>query len=473
MRINYLLLCCCIYGVYSHGDTCLHLPEEQCPHPSEFCRCTEIDRATLLCCHIKSDIHFKETQGCVVTKEKTAIHIRNATLDRLDVSTPFFQNLMSLSITDGNVKTIYGMFPTTLTCLNLSSNYLSEASSAHILVRSIALLDLSHNNIEKLPTLDVTAPHFRLDVSENRRLSCDAVIQLMKNVRNTTRQLHFSNENNTFCKKELNFFSWGSGKSGEILPLQQLKLIDQLEQQCPKNEADGGCTCSCELDRFLMVPGKPPTFSVSVNCSNCRLTALPNHLPDHTTVLNVNNNNITDLRFLSENKLYQEITSFSADNNKIESITVLEGSQFIDSFLFLTLRNNNIRTLPKYILANAIDRNYIGHHVYLGGNKLVCDCNTAQDLKIWLIANKDNMKDYDELLCENGNEKVIDLDQRKVCIYPRDWTDYIYLIIAAEVFLFLLLIGKVSYDYWVFKTAGYLPWPASKMPKMPCDWVFE
>lgn len=69
--------------------------------------------------------------------------------------------------------------------------------------------------------------------------------------------------------------------------------------------------------------------------------------------------------------------------------------------------------------------------------------------------------------------QVMDLDQNKVCTYPRVWTDYINYIIASEVVLLLLLISKVSYDYWIFRTAGYLPWPASKMPKMPCDWVFE
>lgn len=69
--------------------------------------------------------------------------------------------------------------------------------------------------------------------------------------------------------------------------------------------------------------------------------------------------------------------------------------------------------------------------------------------------------------------QVMELDQNKVCTYPRVWTDYINYIIASEVVLLLLLVSKVSYDYWVFRTAGYLPWPASKMPKMPCDWVFE
>lgn len=69
--------------------------------------------------------------------------------------------------------------------------------------------------------------------------------------------------------------------------------------------------------------------------------------------------------------------------------------------------------------------------------------------------------------------QVMDLDQNKVCTYPRVWTDYINYIIVSEVVLLLLLISKVSYDYWIFRTAGYLPWPASKMPKMPCDCVLE
>lgn len=35
------------------------------------------------------------------------------------------------------------------------------------------------------------------------------------------------------------------------------------------------------------------------------------------------------------------------------------------------------------------------------------------------------------------------------------------------------LVAKVTYDYWIFKSAGYLPWPANKMPRLPCDWLCE
>ncbi|KOB74644.1 Protein halfway [Operophtera brumata] len=76
------------------------------------------------------------------------------------------------------------------------------------------------------------------------------------------------------------------------------------------------------------------------------------------------------------------------------------------------------------------------------------------------------------LLCQ-GMGSVVDLVESQVCHTPRDWTDYIYYIIGLEVLILVLLVSKVSYDYWVFKTAGYLPWPANKMPRLPCDWLFQ
>lgn len=94
-------------------------------------------------------------------------------------------------------------------------------------------------------------------------------------------------------------------------------------------------------------------------------------------------------------------------------------------------------------------------------------------LQAWLITKQKHITDYEEIFCNNLDNKVIDLDPTKLCKTQQDWTDYIYYIITAEILLLVLLIGKVSYDYWVFKTAGYLPWPASKMPKLPCDWLCE
>lgn len=76
-------------------------------------------------------------------------------------------------------------------------------------------------------------------------------------------------------------------------------------------------------------------------------------------------------------------------------------------------------------------------------------------------------------MCENVKERVVDLEPSKLCVYPGDWTEYLYFVITMEVVVLIVIILKVSYDYWVLKTEGYLPWPASRMPKLPCDWLCE
>ncbi|XP_046679803.1 protein halfway-like [Homalodisca vitripennis] len=252
-----------------------------------------------------------------------------------------------------------------------------------------------------------------------------------------------------------------------VVPASGFILIDK---ECPHGP---DYQCRCALTRNVELNSGTHYF-VTVDCSCQGLTELPRELPPFTTSLNISNNNITHLDFLDTNSNYKNLMYLYADNNRIESITVLEGSHFIDKFTALSLRNNNIRVIPKYLLSNVFDRNNYQKVVHLGKNKLPCDCSTAQVLKVWLLANKLHISDYDELLCENlNNMRVVDLEQAKVCVYSRDWTDYIYYIIAVEICLFFLLITKVTYDYWIFKTTGYLPWPASKMPRLPCDWVFE
>jgi len=164
---------------------------------------------------------------------------------------------------------------------------------------------------------------------------------------------------------------------------------------------------------------------------------------------------------------------FDADNNQISSMYELEGTPFIETFQKFFLRWNSIDNIPDYLLSNALDHNPKGRVLYLGGNKLKCDCNSANILKLWLLERHNNIPDYNQILCNNMPQKVIDLTDKELCQSSHDWTDYIYYLIASEVFLLLALILKVSYDYWKFKTSGYLPWPASKMPKLPCDWLCE
>lgn len=139
----------------------------------------------------------------------------------------------------------------------------------------------------------------------------------------------------------------------------------------------------------------------------------------------------------------------------------------------LFLRRNKLKQIPIYLLDNTMDKNPQGSLLYFAGNRLNCDCNSAKVVRLWLLGNKEHIKDYDEIMCENIPQNVTQLSEIKLCQSKHDWTDYIFYLIAAEVLLLLVLVLKVSYDYYVFKTQSYLPWPANKMPKLPCDWLCE
>lgn len=73
---------------------------------------------------------------------------------------------------------------------------------------------------------------------------------------------------------------------------------------------------------------------------------------------------------------------FFADDNKISSLNKLEASKFIESFESFHIRRNQLKTIPTYILSNTLDKNPEGRMLYLEGNNLVCDCNTAKSLKV-------------------------------------------------------------------------------------------
>lgn len=180
---------------------------------------------------------------------------------------------------------------------------------------------------------------------------------------------------------------------------------------------------------------------------------------------------LTNLRGLN---LYPELSRLYADNNHINNLQDLEGTAFQDKFLVLSLQNNRFKQIPIYLLSTPLDKNPLAKMVYFSGNKLNCDCKSATELKRWLEEHKKSVIDYDKIQCENIQEHVANLEETKLCQSKHDAMDYMFYLIAGEVLLLLALILKVSYDYYVFKTQSYLPWPANKMPsKLPCDWLCE
>jgi len=58
--------------------------------------------------------------------------------------------------------------------------------------------------------------------------------------------------------------------------------------------------------------------------------------------------------------------------------------------------------------------------------------------------------------------KILELKESQLCKSGiDDWENYIEYVIVLEVILLVSLFTKVSYDYYIFKKTGFLPYPAS------------
>lgn len=461
------------------GSPCFYAEEELCRNASSEiddqspCQCISHPTIpkSLVCCNI-TDISRVISCAPKPTKDNNTtswlnIHIRNATLKEFDISHNFWKLTQSLSVTNGDIKKITNEFTkfSRTKCLNVSNNNLTEIyPRAFTNLTQLQVLDISRNNLSRIPNLSVQT-NLTVDIRGNSGMLCDSVLDSIERS-----ALKFIEPDDTFCLMNQTF-NWFT--STDSVPLIQLESMKQLNSECPSIPGHGKCKCEAEQMDYEKNAARL-NFRAKVDCSGLGLTELPKQLPSYTVSLNVSNNNITSIsNNFQDYPSYSFIRKLDADNNQITKMEELEGSAFILSFESLYLRKNKIDKIPEYLLTNTLENSPDGRRLYLGGNKLTCDCNSAKVLRLWLLARHNSIPDYDKILCRNLPQAVVELSEMKLCQSPHDWTDYTYYLIACEVILLMALVLKVSYDYWVFKTAGYLPWPASKMPKLPCDWLCE
>ncbi|ALC48175.1 hfw, partial [Drosophila busckii] len=394
------------------------------------------------------------------------LHVRNMTLQAMDLSNPIYRSLQSLAVTDGKITQVTNAFPrhSKLKCLNISNNNIEEIAPRAVKdVPHLEYLDISHNLLSRVPNCNKNK-NIALDISGNMRMLCASLNEFIYND-----LFYFVNPERSFCLYNATH-QWFN--STNLVSVKQLESIKKCGTKCPSIPNYGNC--SCNIYSIMIIQDDQSRTVCNVDCSNLGLVELPHQLPDNTFTLNISNNKISSLGdHFHTNPTYYNIVKLVADNNQISSIYEFEGTKFIEQFQRLYIRNNSLSKIPEYFLNNALMDSGYGRRIYLAENRLQCDCNSAKTLQNWLKERSNDIPDYMDIRCRNLPQSVMELQEIKLCQSPPDLTDYIYYLIAAEVLLLLALITKVSYDYWVFKTAGYLPWPASKMPKLPCDWLCE
>ncbi|XP_049873712.1 protein halfway isoform X2 [Pectinophora gossypiella] len=451
---------------------CFHMPRSQCPTNGTACK--KIGQVSVFCCNVDS-FRLKEGLTMTMNQNVTNLHVLNASIEELNVSTAQYRRLVSMALTDGNIGKIVGQFPkhSSIACLNISHNNLTSAKLEPSNQRPFAylfnltMLDASANNLTEFPlSLVQSNRKITVDFSGNDYLPCKHFQKAME--ANNSFLVTFKNYEKTKCALDLQF-NWFA--EVQIVNIDHLKKQKELNASCALIQPPN-MNCTCVLNRLELLGGEV-TNLVEVDCSQRHLREMPTNLPANTVKLNVSYNNITSLQAVADDPTYEHLRQLIVDYNDIQSIVELEGTKFIDNFMLFSISHNKLKTIHTYVLSNKFDTTSLYTTFGIAENYIHCDCNTEKVLKPWLLENFKNIPDYKSLQCQDNMGPVVDLIEFQVCHTPRDWTDYIYYIIGLEALVLILLISKVSYDYWVFKTAGYLPWPANKMPRLPCDWLCE
>ncbi|XP_018304495.1 protein singed wings 2 isoform X1 [Mycetomoellerius zeteki] len=249
-----------------------------------------------------------------------------------------------------------------------------------------------------------------------------------------------------------------------------VEIIVTLKEECKET------VCDCELIYVVARAGKLTQRQLiaftSVNCSHRDLTEMPEILPADTTTLHLSGNKIKDLTPLATNPAYKSVLDLYIDDNLVESIARLEGSDWLDRFRLLNLRGNKLTDLPTYALENALLYNSNAANLYLGNNSWTCDCHFTPGFQDLLIRHPNIIKDINDIRCaftsdnDNSNKQIRDLTRTEICISPDEdsWLhplDILNIILASLIFL---VLGKLLYDYWSFKKTGKLPWIVAKIP---------
>ncbi|XP_026492264.2 protein singed wings 2 isoform X2 [Vanessa tameamea] len=181
---------------------------------------------------------------------------------------------------------------------------------------------------------------------------------------------------------------------------------------------------------------------------------------------------LSSIRQLVQNPQYQKLVDLYLDNNSIQTVKELEGSEWFTTFRVLSLRGNMLKQIPVYAFDKAFQGNNNIMHVFLGQNPWRCDCHFIPRFQGLLLKYKRVIRDLTDIRCAKSDDKSISFVQistislGNVCRnndmkMPISTINIVNLILLA---LITSVIGKFLYDWHRFRTTGELPWISAVMP---------
>ncbi|CAG9561931.1 unnamed protein product [Danaus chrysippus] len=278
--------------------------------------------------------------------------------------------------------------------------------------------------------------------------------------------LAMENENGTVRTKIVDYY--------ELMCHQQLyrgkplhkvmDIIRMVRNTCPE-------PCVCAMTHVVSDSKGAIIPLITVDCSRKQLDNPPLTLPPSTTTLRLEGNKINSIRQLAQGPQYKKLMNLFLDNNSIQSVKELEGSEFFSTFRVLSLKGNMLKQIPVYAFDKAFQGNNDIMHVYLGNNPWRCDCHFIPRFQGLLLKYKRVIRDLQDIRCAKSDDKTISLKQistmplSTVCSaeveMPISTMNIVNLILLLLIFI---VLGRFVYDWHMFRSTGKLPWISSVLP---------
>lgn len=155
-------------------NPCFYADSELCEMPRIIDTCKECFSHptianSLVCCNV-TDI--ERAISCVPIPNTNSsywvnLHIRNATVDKLDFSQNYWKQLESLAVTDGHINEIINDFAkfSQPQCINLSNNNITTIPPRVFKeLTRLQVLDISQNNLSTIPNLNSIRTNLSLNI---------------------------------------------------------------------------------------------------------------------------------------------------------------------------------------------------------------------------------------------------------------------------------------------------------------------
>ncbi|GIY87195.1 protein halfway [Caerostris darwini] len=225
-----------------------------------------------------------------------------------------------------------------------------------------------------------------------------------------------------------------------------------LEMKVQESPTCNATMCNCTISKDKLV--------VTVDCSNRGFQRLPEMVPYKTKALNLYNNKIKSLNIDHINAtLWSDVSFLYLNNNIIDSVKGLEGNWLLKNLVALHLSYNRLTEIPIHILEQI--RGGLLDELYLSGNPWTCDCNTVR-FQAWLQDNYRTVRNFDGICCsaDSGtysNSPIYRLKKSQLCPQQEHSVNILDVVNILMALVIVIIICKLSYDYWLQKRTGKLP----------------